>query len=339
MTYTDVTAIAEGKKEQIEKYPDLKEFVETAVRLTKILQAARTARGGVAMDVKEAKILYRDGKISIPDYERTIAHEMIEAFMVLANECVATIMTERNAPFIYRVHERPSEEKAEGFRTFLLEAGLKAPFNPVKVNPADYQKLLLSIENSPLYPLVNRIMLRSMMKAKYSAENCGHFGLASDCYCHFTSPIRRYPDLAIHRIIKDLLENPENGKKYETFVVNAAAQSSECERRATEAERDVDALFIVEYMKEKIGEVYEATISGVTSFGLFAELANTVEGFIPIDTLPDDYYMLDEERFVLHGTRNTFRLGERIEIKVVGVDYGARRTQFQLLKKLQEVRR
>ena len=339
MTYTDVTAIAEGKKNTIDKYPDLKDFVDTAVRLTKILQAARNARGSVTMDVKEAKILYHDGKISIPDYERTISHEMIEQFMVLANESVASIMTERNAPFIYRVHERPSEVKAEGFRTFLLEAGLKAPFNPVKVSPSDYQKLLLSIEDSPLYPLVNRIMLRSMMKAKYSAENCGHFGLASECYCHFTSPIRRYPDLAIHRIIKDLLENPDSGKKYESFVVNASAQSSECECRAAEAERDVDALFIVEYMKEKIGEVYEATISGVTSFGLFAELANTVEGFIPIDTLPDDYYMLDEDRFVLHGTRNTFRLGDRIEIKVVGVDYGTRRTQFQLLRKLQEVRR
>ena len=178
-------------------------------------------------------------------------------------------------------------------------------------------------------------MLRSMMKAKYSPENEGHFGLASDCYCHFTSPIRRYPDLCIHRIIKESLTDPERTKsKYKAFVGEAAVQSSECEKNATEAERDVDALYTVAYMQDKIGEEYEAVISGVTSFGLFAELANTIEGFIPLETLPEDYYDFVEERYLLRGTKNSFRLGETIRIRVAAVDWGMRRTHFFLIKKL-----
>lgn len=335
MTYTDVTAISEGYREARDRYPDLVEFVETATELTKILQRARESRGGVALDVKEAKILYEDGKITIPDYQRTISHEMIEQFMVLANESVATIMTERKMPFVYRIHERPNEEKAEDFRTFLTEAGVNAKFDPSKVTPADYQELLRSLEDSPLYSLVNRVMLRSMMKAVYSPENVGHFGLASDCYCHFTSPIRRYPDLCIHRIIKESLSDPDaTREKYKKFVVEASTQSSACERNATEAERDVDALYTVAYMQDKIGEEYDATISGVTSFGLFVELANTIEGLIPIETLPDDSYEFVETRFLLRGTKNSFHLGEPLRVKVAGVDWGARRVQFLLLEKI-----
>ena len=255
--------------------------------------------------------------------------------MVLANETVATIMTNKQMPFVYRVHERPSEEKAKDFVKFLSEAGINVKFNPAKVTPYDYQELLKSLEGDPLYPLVNRVMLRSMMKAKYSAENVGHFGLASDCYCHFTSPIRRYPDLCIHRIIKESLTRPEETKeKYKNFVVEASFRSSECEKNATDAERDVDALYTVAYMQDKIGETYEATVSGVTSFGLFAELDNTIEGFLPLETLPDDYYEFVEERFQLRGTRQSFRLGERLLIEVAGVDWGMRRVQFRLLMKL-----
>ena len=335
MTYTEVTKLYERDEETVKKYPDLVEMVDTAVRLTKILKDARSAKGGVAMDLKEAKILYVDGKIVIPEYERTISHELIEQFMVLANETVATLMTEKKMPFVYRVHESPSEEKAKDFVKFLSEAGVNAKFNPAKVTPFDYQELLRSLEGNALYPLVNRVMLRSMMKAKYSAENVGHFGLASECYCHFTSPIRRYPDLCIHRIIKESLSRPEETKeKYKNFVVEAAYRSSECERNATDAERDVDALYTVAYMQDKIGETFEATVSGVTSFGLFAELDNTIEGFLPVETLPDDYYEFIEERFQLRGTRQSFRLGERLLVQVAGVDWGMRRTQFRLLTKL-----
>ena len=243
-------------------------------------------------------------------------------------------MTDKGMPFVYRIHERPSEEKANDFRTFLREAGVQAKFDPSRVSPADYQNLLHSLEDSPLYSLVNRVMLRSMMKAQYSPENVGHFGLASDCYCHFTSPIRRYPDLCIHRIIKESLVNPEKARaKYKKFVTEASVKSSACEKNATEAERDVDALYIVAYMQDKIGEDYDATISGVTSFGLFAELANTVEGLIPLETLPDDSYEFIEERFLLRGTKGSFHLGESIKVRAVGVDWGSRRVQFQFLGK------
>ncbi len=336
MTYTAVTAIYSGDRKAREAYPDLVDFVETAVKLTRILQRARESRGAISLDIKEAKILYEDGKISIPDYERTISHEMIEQFMVLANESVATIMTERGLPFIYRVHDRPSPDKAKDFRQFLNEAGVKADFDPEAIAPQDYRKLLLSIEDSPIYSLVNRVMLRSMMKAVYSPENKGHFGLASECYCHFTSPIRRYPDLAIHRIIKQSLVDFERAKsKYTQFVKDASVQSSECERNSAEAERDVDALYIVAYMQDKIGEEYEASISGVTSFGLFAELKNTVEGIIPLETLPDDSYDFIEERFLLRGTRTSYRLGDSVRVRVAAVDWGARRVHFTLVEQEQ----
>lgn len=337
MTYTQITEIYENNRETRKQFPDLIDFVNTAIELTEILKKARTNRGGVTMDIKEAKILYRDGKISIPDYDRSISHEMIEQFMVLANESVATLTTERKLPFVYRIHERPSPDKARDFAEFLNEAGINAKFDPESVSPADYRDLLKSIETSSLYPIVNRVMLRSMMKAVYSPENAGHFGLASDCYCHFTSPIRRYPDLCIHRIIKESLKDAENANtKYRSVVPEVSTQSSACERNAAEAEREVDALYTVAYMQDKIGETYEAVISGVTSFGLFAELKNTIEGFIPIETLPEDGYEFIEERYLLRGTKNSYRLGAPIQVSVAGVDWGNRRVHFTLLNQAKE---
>ncbi len=335
MTYSAVTQICEGIPAARAAYPDLIEMLDAAAELTQILKKARLARGGVALDVREAKILYSEGKISVPDAPRSLSHEMIEQFMVLANESVATIMTQKKAPFVYRVHEAPSREKASDFASFLRDAGIRVPFDPEKVSPADYRDLLTSLQDSPLYSLVNRVMLRSMMKAKYAPENVGHFGLASDCYCHFTSPIRRYPDLCIHRIVKDSLNDPQSVRsKYQKITEEASLQSSLCEKNAADAEREVDALYIVAYMQEHLGEEYEATVSGVTSFGLFAELDNTIEGFLPLETLPDDYYDFIEKKFLLKGTAHTFRLGERIRIKVAAVDWGARRTHFLFLEKI-----
>ena len=331
MTYTEVTAIHTGDRKTREKYPDLVDFVADAVALTKILKKARKNKGSVELDVKEVKIIFEDGKVSIPDYERSISHEMIEQFMVLANECVASFMQEKQMPFIYRVHERPSPEKATAFSDFLRGLGIAASFDPDEVVPADFKKILEQAERLPVYPVVNRVMLRSMMKAAYSSENIGHFGLASDCYCHFTSPIRRYPDLAIHRIIKDYLVRGEKaGEKYESFVKEAAAQSSVKERNAESAERDVDALYIVKYMSDKIGQSYEATISGVAHYGIFAELKNTIDGLIPLETLPDDSYRFIEEQFLLRGTRNSYRIGDPVRVKVASVDWGARRILFVL---------
>ncbi len=335
MTYADVTAIIRKEKETAERYPDLTDFLTDAAELTEILKEARQRRGAVDLAVKEAKILYENGTISVPDYERTVSHEMIEQFMVLANESVAELAMQKQLPFVYRIHETPAPEKASAFAAFCNETGVPCKFDPENVAPKDFQAVLNGLKDSPLFHVVNRVMLRSMMKAIYSPENKGHFGLASSCYCHFTSPIRRYPDLCIHRIIKESFLSAEQTKeRYKNFVKDASAQSSECERNAQEAERDVDALYLTAFMQDKIGMEFEATISGVTSFGLFAELDNTVEGLIPVETLPDDSYYFAEEKFLLRGTRNSFRLGERVRVRVDGVDRGARRTFFALLEKI-----
>ncbi len=335
MTYTDVTRIAEGDPKALADYPDLVDFVQTAVQLTHILKNAREQRGGVALDIRETKIIYEDGKIEIPNAPRTVSHDMIEQFMVLANESVAAIMTEMHMPFVYRVHEKPTAEKAEDFIGFLSSLGITPRFRAENVSPADYRELLHGLEGSPYFPLVNRVMLRSMMKAQYSPVNAGHFGLASDCYCHFTSPIRRYPDLCIHRIIKDALISPEKAAAaYGEFVKQAAIRSSMTEKNAAEAERDVDALYIVGYMQDKTGEEYDATVSGVTGAGLFAELENAVEGFLPLEALPDDYYEFLETHYILKGMRNAFTLGQKVRVRVDGVDWGARKVLFGLVKTL-----
>jgi ribonuclease R len=325
----------EGDAETLEKYADVKDMVLAFSELTQILQIMRHKKGSVTLDVKEAKIMLIDNEIVIPNYKRQFSHEIIEAFMVLANETVARFMEGIESPFIYRIHEKPSEEKAENFRAFAHGLGLKAKFNTTDVHPYDYQNLLKSAESLPAYSVLNRVMLRSMQKARYSPDNVGHFGLASDCYCHFTSPIRRYPDLCIHRIIKEII----NGgyahalEKYGDFVARAAEQSSQRERRATDAERDVDDLYTTMYMSEHIDEEYDAVISGVTSFGLFAELPNTIEGFIPIETLYGEY-TFDPDKFRIYSARESFTIGEVLRVKVYDVDFERRRTEFRLLKKL-----
>ena len=336
MTYTEVGKILDGDKETCKKYALVKDMVGMFAELTHILQDMRNKKGNISLDVKEAKIiLTEDNEIKIPDYERAFSYQIIEAFMVLANETVAEYMHSIEAPFVYRIHEKPSEEKARTFQAFAKTLGLTAKFHTDDVKPYDYQKILKSAEDLPIYSVLNRVMLRSMQKAKYSPENLGHFGLASTCYCHFTSPIRRYPDLCIHRIIKEIIGGgyPQAVEKYGSFVESAAEQSSERERRATEAEREVDDLYMTMYMSEHIGEEFDAVISGVTSFGLFAELPNTIEGFIPIETLFGEY-QFDADRFRLVGKKESYTIGEELHIKVVDVDFERRRTEFRLLKKV-----
>ena len=337
MTYDEVTKILENDEETCAKYALVSDMVATFAELTKILQAAREKKGSVALEVKEAKILFDGESISIPDHEpnREFSHQIIEQFMVLANETVAEYMQSIEAPFVYRIHEKPSEEKANAFRIFAQNLGLNARFKDKDVNPYDYQNVLNSAKGLAVYPTLNRVMLRSMQKARYSSENIGHFGLASDCYCHFTSPIRRYPDLCIHRIIKDVL-NGNYGHAcdvYDGFVEEAATQSSDKERRATEAEREVDSLYATMYMSEKIDEEYDAVISGVTSFGLFAELPNAIEGFIPIESLYGQFEFIPE-RFLLKGNKESYSLGEEIRVSVLDVDFEKRRTIFKFLGKL-----
>ena len=337
MTYTEVSAMLDGDKKTLEKYADVAETVTKFAELTRILQAVREKKGSVTLDVKEAKILFDEkaGEIRIPDYERAFSYQIIEAFMVLANETVAEYMHAIEAPFLYRIHEKPNEEKATAFRAFAQTLGLTARFRADDIKPYDYRNLLIAAQDLPAYSVLNRVMLRSMQKARYSSENAGHFGLASECYCHFTSPIRRYPDLCIHRIIKEILRGGYETaqEKYGEFVERAAAQSSDRERRAADCERDVDDLYKTMYMSERIGEEYEAVISGVTSFGLFAELANTVEGFIPVESLFGQY-AFDKDRFRLVGQNESYTIGESLLVKVIDVDFYRRRTEFRLLKKI-----
>ena len=338
MTYTEVTQILNGDEETCKKYADVKDMIFLFAELTNILKTMREKRGSIELDVKEAKIMLDDdGNIVIPDYERSLSHEIIEQFMVLANETVAEYMHSIEMPFVYRIHEKPAEEKAAMFREFAQNLGLRAKFSADEVKSYDYQKLLKSAEDLPVFPVLNRVMLRSMQKARYSPVNVGHFGLASPCYCHFTSPIRRYPDLCIHRIIKEVLDGKyaEGMETYNGFVSEAAIQSSECERRAAEAEREVDALYATMYMSERLGEEYDAVISGVTAFGLFAELPNTIEGFIPLETLEGSFEFIPE-RFLLKGSTESYSIGEELRIRVEDVDFFQRRTRFSLIEKIRK---
>lgn len=337
MTYHAIEKIANGDAEAAQSHPDLVQFVRDCYELTEILREMRHKKGEIELDIKEAKIMVTDdGEIIIPDYERLYSQQMIEAFMVLANEQVAEYMTEKKAPFIYRIHEPPKEEKAEELKQFLISLGIPAQYDSANVSPDDYRAILKKAEDMPEYSIINRVMLRSMMKARYESSNVGHFGLSSECYCHFTSPIRRYPDLCIHRVIKLVLENRlEKAKElYGDFVSEAAKQSSECERVAIEAERDVESLYMTEYMAGHLGQDYDGIISGVTSHGFFVELANTVEGFVSYGSLPDDEYVFFEERFLLRGHRNSFRIGDGVRIRVAGTDFGNRKIDFQFLQKL-----
>ena len=333
MTYDEVDKILDGEEAVCKKYALVKDMVCLFGELTHILQATREKKGSISLDVKEAKILFDGEQIVIPDYRRTFSHQIIEAFMVLANETVAEYMQSIEAPFVYRIHEKPSVEKAVAFQAFAKTLGLKARFQTDDVKPYDYQNLLKAAEELPIFSVLNRTMLRSMQKARYSPDNEGHFGLASKCYCHFTSPIRRYPDLCIHRIIK-LVINGGYGEacdRFGDFVKDAAKQSSERERKATDAERDVDDLYTTMYMSDHIGEEFDGVISGVTSFGLFVELPNTIEGFIPIETLYGQF-VYDEPRFRLVGKTESYTIGQSVRVKAVDVDFERRRTEFRLLK-------
>ena len=339
MTYDEVQSILDGDERVAEKFPLVRDTVPLFAELTQILHEMREKRGSVELDVKAARITITDqDEIVIPDYERPFSHEIIEQFMVLTNEAVASFMHSIEAPFIYRVHEKPTEEKALAFREFALGLGVRAKFNADDVKPYDYQKILKGAEDLPAYPVLNRVMLRSMQKARYAPINAGHFGLASDCYCHFTSPIRRYPDLTIHRIIKEVLDGnyEEAVKKYADFTSEAAKRSSERERLAADAEREVDALYTTMYMSERIGEEYDGVISGVTAHGFFVELPNTVEGFVPVESLKGEY-TYDEARYTLKGGVS-YKLGERVRVRVEEADFDLRRTKFSLLKKYGEVK-
>lgn len=330
MTYDEVTSILDGNAESPEIAPMLRDMAELCL----ILENRRKEAGEVTLDVKEAHIYLNErGEIVIPDYERALSHRIIEQFMVSANECVAELAERRKAPFLYRIHEQPAPEKASLLYGFLRDLGINAKGDTEDARPVDYQRILAQVEDKPFASIVNKVMLRSMQKARYSEENKGHFGLASGCYCHFTSPIRRYPDLFIHRVLKCLLHGEDDTAKakFAPLARTAAIDTSERERQAETAERDVDDLYKVAYMQERLGEEYDAVISGVIESGIFAELPNTVEGFIRFELLPADRYEFYAEKFLLKGRNHSYRIGDKVRVQVAGCDLGSRRVQFTLL--------
>ena len=332
MTYREVTAITEGDGDAVKKYPELVRLCADMKELCGILTNRRERLGNIDLSVKEAHIyLDERGEIVIPDYERTISERMIEQFMISANEAVAEFMEKKGAPFMFRVHEPPAPEKVTSFLSFLSDLGIGGRISEDEPKPEQFRNILKNIEGKPAESAVNKAMLRTMQKARYFERNLGHFGIASECYCHFTSPIRRYPDLFIHRIIKGVLhgEGELMKKKYAPVAAEEAAHCSLCERNADGAERDIDSLYKTVYMSDRVGEEYEATVSGVTAFGVFAELDNTVEGLIRLEKLPGGSYEYLEDKFTLKGER-TFRLGDRIKIRVDGCDWGNMRPEFSL---------
>lgn len=325
MTYPDITAICEGDSALCEKYADIAERVGLMKDLCRILEERRTDRGGVELDVKEAHIYVDEkGEIVIPSAQRTISQRIIEQFMISANEAVAEFMQSKKLPCLYRIHEQPSPEKTADLFAFLRDLGINAKGDCNNPEPKDFRRILTEAADKPYSSVVNKVMLRSMQKARYCGDNLKHFGLASECYCHFTSPIRRYPDLFVHRALKCELHG-DGGKArsfYAPLLEKAGTDCSEKERIADQAERDVDDLYKLAYMSERIGEEFDGVISGVTSHGIYCELENTVEGVVPIEDLPADRYEYLEGKYILKGAKHRFRIGDSIRVQIVSCDLG-----------------
>ncbi|MBC7766060.1 MAG: ribonuclease R [Hyphomonadaceae bacterium] len=337
MTYTNVTKILEDKDEALmSQYKGLVDTIERMQQLALSLRRKRHDRGSIDFDFPEPKIILdADGKpIEIKKYPVTISNKIIEEFMLCCNETVAEDMFWRTAPFVYRVHEDPNPEKMAHFSELVFNFGytLKSKGN---IQPKQLQQLINKVKGTKEERMISTVMLRSMMKAKYSPNNAGHFGLAAKFYCHFTSPIRRYPDLVIHRIIKEILDGKLTAKRAEAlknFVIDASRQSSETEVIAQEAERSTDDLKKAQFMQDKVGEVFEGIISNITGFGMFVELDNTIEGLVRVSGMEDDYYIFDERHYSLMGehTKKIYRIGDTVEIRVAKVDLIARKIEFVL---------
>ncbi len=331
MTYTKVQKIIDGDEKLIKQYKPLIKSITLMNELADILIARRDEEGSIDLDVKESAIYVdNQGEIVVKPAPRDKAHRIIEEFMILANVTVAEYMYYLEQPFIYRIHETPSEEKLENFYTFLNGLGVRYRRKKDEVFPKDFQTILKDAENTPQYTLINRVMLRSMQKAKYSPDDVGHFGLSKVHYCHFTSPIRRYPDLVIHRIIKEFLAGKTNvEEKFGGFVYSASKQSSEKERNASEAERAIDDYYKILYISNFVGEEFDGIVSGVTGFGVFVELDCGVEGLVKMETLRGrKRFVHDEKNYTLSDGKRTFKLGQKVRIKVAGVNFGERKAEF-----------
>ncbi|UEL49216.1 ribonuclease R [Terrisporobacter hibernicus] len=344
MTYTEVSDILEKDDEKLKKTfaAQVDDFIK-AEKLARILMERRRIRGAIDFDFPEAKIILNgNGEVAdIKHYERRISNKMIEEFMLIANETVAEHFYWLQLPFVYRIHETPSAEKMEDLKKFIATFGYTIKGDLENVHPKEIQGIVEKIKGTKEEESISTIALRSMKQAKYSPQCVGHFGLAAKYYCHFTSPIRRYPDLQIHRIIKEQLNNKINNKRQEQLahiVEYASTQSSERERAAELAERDVHDYYKACYMADKVGQEFDGTVSSVTSFGMFIELENTVEGLIRLANMRDDYYIYNQETYTIMGerTHKTFKIGDTVRIKVDNVNVDFREIDFALVSKLEE---
>ncbi|WP_416175812.1 ribonuclease R [Clostridium sp.] len=343
MTYTDVTNIIEGKdQEAIARYNYLVPTFNLMKELSEILYKKRMLRGAVDFDFQECSITLDDlGRpVEIKPYNRGIANHIIEEFMLVCNETIAEHMFWTNMPFVYRIHEEPNEEKLMYFNEFVHNLGYTIKWGQ-EVHPKALQEIIEKVKGKKEETVVSTLLLRSMKQARYSPKCTGHFGLAARYYCHFTSPIRRYPDLIIHRIIKKFINGKldENEiKRLNPKVEYASKQSSEMERVAQDAEREVDDLKKAEYMSNRIGEEYLGIVSSVTNFGMFVELENTIEGLVHLSTMTDDYYVYDDRHLSLVGekTRKIYKLGDEVKIKVLKVDLSAHEIYFELVSNDEE---
>ncbi|RLL46598.1 ribonuclease R [Oceanobacillus piezotolerans] len=340
MTYSDVNKILVDKDEAlIERYEPLVPMFEEMEQLARILRGKRMGRGAIDFDFKEAKVLVdEEGKaIDVVLRERSIAERLIEEFMLCANETVAEHFHWLDVPFIHRIHEDPDEGKLQNFFEFLASLGISVKGTANEIHPQALQKVLDEVEGRPEEMIISKLMLRSMKQAKYDPQSIGHFGLATEFYTHFTSPIRRYPDLIVHRLIRTYLINKELDSKtighWKQALPEIARHTSERERRAVDAERDTDDLKKAEYMQDKVGEEFTGVISSVTNFGMFVELPNTIEGLIHVSFLTDDYYHFDERSHALIGERtaNIYRVGDEVKVKVAGVNLDEYNVDFELV--------
>lgn len=336
-TYTEVNKFLKGK---ISFNKELDKMLTDAIELSYILRKKREERGALDLDVDEAKIIVdKQGKpLDIVLRDRDDAEKLIEDFMVFANECVATHIYWQNLPFVYRIHDKPKTEKIMNFSRLIRPLGYLLKGENNGIHPKELQSLLNRIKDDNVKDVISSLMLRSLAKAKYDIKNVGHFGLASDCYTHFTSPIRRYPDLMVHRLLK-LYSNYEASydldELYEKTMYQAE-QSSIYERRAVSLERDVESMKMAEYMEDKVGYVYVGRITGMIQTGFFVSLDNLIEGMIRFDTMKDDYYNYDEKRMVIvgEGSKKVLKLGDKIKVKVKSASKQSGQIDFYFLRKM-----
>jgi ribonuclease R len=325
MTYSDVNEMLAGNQDFLEKFAVIAESVEQMAKLHAILLGMRARRGSIDFETQEAKIIVdKLGKpIEIQVRKRGTAEMMIESFMLIANETVARSFATRELPFIYRVHEHPKADKLTRFIDFASVFGIPLKGTPEKMQSKDLQDFMLQIKGQPGEIVLSTMLLRSMQQARYDEDNLGHFGLAAEYYTHFTSPIRRYPDLLVHRLIRaESHPTTEVIEHFEEIIPEVAKLTSSRERRAIDAERAVEAMKKAEYMESYVGTEYDVTISSVTRFGFFVSLPNTIEGLVHMSTLGDDFYNFNERDLTLKGERTgkVFRMGQPVKVKLVKAD-------------------